>query len=95
MRNKVKIVIAVCSAVVVVVIVAAIIWIGNSQVSGSGNIKDNNSDHRYCTTDSRNADVCAQVYAPVCGYPETQTYSNSCFACMDASVEYYVNGECA
>jgi hypothetical protein len=58
----------------------------------------------YCTAESRLAEVCITLYDPVCGYfnetiqcikyPCAQTYSNSCFACMDRKVSYWINGEC-
>jgi len=52
------------------------------------------SGRKYCTASSRNAEVCIEIYEPVCGFPFERTYSNSCFACMDEIVEYYVFGEC-
>lgn len=59
----------------------------------------------YCTEESRTGDACIELYAPVCGwnnpekiqcikYPCAETYSNSCFACLDEKVEYYTEGEC-
>lgn len=59
----------------------------------------------YCTEESRNADACITLYQPVCGYfdpakitcikfPCAETYSNSCVACVDANVEYWVEGKC-
>jgi hypothetical protein len=58
----------------------------------------------YCASKQRKADACIALYAPVCGwfddsiqcvkYPCAETYSNSCFACMDEKVEYYTEGEC-
>ncbi len=58
-----------------------------------------------CTEESRNADACIEIYEPVCGYfdgekiqcikaPCANTYSNSCFACLDENVLYYKKGEC-
>lgn len=61
---------------------------------------------RYSCTDSqRNADVCYEIYKPVCGwfnaskiqcikYPCAQTFSNDCFACQNPNVAYYTEGEC-
>jgi len=51
-------------------------------------------DRVYCTEKQRQVDVCIKIYQPVCGYPEKQTYTNSCFACMDENVEYWVDGPC-
>lgn len=52
----------------------------------------------YCTEKERDIDVCIMLYAPVCGYNANEqiieTYSNSCFACADISVESWINGEC-
>jgi hypothetical protein len=41
--------------------------------------------------------MCPAVYQPVCGTKRDgarQTYSNGCFACMDASVISHVPGPC-
>lgn len=58
----------------------------------------------YCSPESRNADACAEIYQPVCGwfgqdvqcvvYPCATAFSNSCEACMNPTVEYYTPGEC-
>jgi putative hemolysin len=52
----------------------------------------------FCTEEQRGAEVCIMLYAPVCGYNENdeiiETYSNSCFACANEEVIYYINGEC-
>lgn len=47
-----------------------------------------------CKFEDRNADACIEIYSPVCGMPINQTFSNSCFACINESVEYYSEGEC-
>ena len=58
-----------------------------------------------CSKESRNADACIEIYQPVCGFmdgekiqciraPCANTYSNSCFACLDENVLYYTEGEC-
>lgn len=56
------------------------------------------NNKNYCSDESRNVDVCIEVYNPVCGYnsdgEKIKTYSNDCFACQDSSVEYWVEGEC-
>ena len=62
-------------------------------------------EENYCSEESKQATVCIQVYDPVCGwfdpqkiqcirYPCAQTFSNSCFACMNENVLYYTPGEC-
>lgn len=59
----------------------------------------------FCTKESRNAEACIEIYQPVCGwsdpekiqcikFPCANTYSNSCFACMDENVLYYTEGVC-
>ena len=57
-----------------------------------------------CPQSSRGAQICMELYAPVCGwfnskieclkYPCAQTFSNSCFACGNNNVDYWTNGEC-
>ena len=53
----------------------------------------------YCTIQSREADACIALYEPVCGYnieiDESKTYSNSCSACMNSDVDYWLDGECS
>ncbi len=52
----------------------------------------------YCTPESKQAEFCIQVYDPVCGWfvngQGTDTYYNSCVACMDDKVEYWIQSEC-
>ncbi len=58
----------------------------------------------YCMPEQRNADVCIEIYEPVCGYFSEESgcedsscrkeYSNSCFACNDERVIYYEKGMC-
>jgi len=40
------------------------------------------------------ADLCMTLYNPVCGYPAKETFSNSCFACQNPGVLYWIEGEC-
>ncbi len=68
------------------------------------NDSGNPENKTFCADESRGADVCIELYAPVCGwfgseikcikYPCAQTFSNSCFACSNGNVEYYTQGEC-
>ncbi len=48
----------------------------------------------YCGEDR--GDYCIQVWEPVCGFGDfgSKTFSNSCVACQNISVEYHVPGEC-
>lgn len=55
------------------------------------------SEITYCQKNQRNVDVCIQVYDPVCGFTsrgKKETFSNSCFACSNPEVNFYVPGEC-
>lgn len=71
---------------------------GDFEVIGEG-------ERFNCSGESRKAEACIEIYQPVCGwndpekircikFPCANTYSNSCFACMDENVLYYTEGEC-
>ncbi len=62
-------------------------------VKDSFSLVDENDDFIYCTEEEKNADVCYNLYAPVCGNNQV-TYANDCVACIDENVVYYVNGSC-
>ncbi len=57
-----------------------------------------------CTPTQREAEVCYQLYQPVCGwfnqsvqcvtYPCAKTYTNDCYACQDQHVAYWTLGAC-
>ena len=59
-------------------------------------------EKHYCY--SPRSQICTLQHDPVCGYfnetvqcvkaPCAQTYSNSCRACANEKVEYWVEGEC-
>jgi len=53
-------------------------------------------EKHFCTAESRQVEACVTVYDPVCGWTGRgyRSFSNSCFACMDKSVVYWVEGEC-
>jgi hypothetical protein len=58
------------------------------------NMKIDSSTKNYCT---ERGDACIKIYAPVCGFKtdgSSQTYGNSCVACSDKDVEYWIDGEC-
>lgn len=40
------------------------------------------------------SDLCITLYDPVCGYPSNKTFTNSCFACQDKEVIYWIPGVC-
>ncbi len=46
----------------------------------------------FCTGDI--TDLCMNLYEPVCGYPEEKTFTNSCFACQDQEIVYWIPREC-
>ena len=48
----------------------------------------------FCTQENT-GDLCTTLYDPVCGYPLGETFSNSCFACRNQEVVYWVLGECS
>jgi len=58
----------------------------------------------FCTQENT-GEVCMNLYDPVCGYqpvqcittpcpPISKEFSNSCFACQDEQILYYIPGEC-
>lgn len=58
-----------------------------------------------CLKDQREADICAEIYAPVCAnvqiqctkapcYPIKETFGNSCEACRNHLVDSYTEGVC-
>ena len=53
-----------------------------------------------CLNEDRLADFCFEVYEPVCGFKNLPTrgegieFSNSCFACMNKDIKYFINGTC-
>ena len=58
---------------------------------------DANMVANTCTSEDKLADVCLQLYKPVCAQlsdETTKTYSNLCFACQDDKVVYWTEGEC-
>jgi hypothetical protein len=58
-----------------------------------------------CNSESRDVELCIEIYQPVCGwfnpekvqcitFPCAVTLSNSCFACQDEQILHYTEGEC-
>ena len=68
-------------------------------------VKPNNAKPNYCKASDRKAEVCIEIYGPVCGwfdssqikcikFPCAQEFSNSCFACANENVLYWTQGGC-
>jgi len=55
---------------------------------------DTRKEKHFCSDESRKADACIEIYQPVCG-SDARTYSNSCFACINQNVFFYLEGECS
>ncbi len=64
-----------------------------------------NEERHTCSETERNSQMCMALYKPVCGYvqvecirapcyPVRQTFSNSCAACQNKRVLYWIDGEC-
>jgi len=47
----------------------------------------------FCTQENT-GEVCTNLYNPVCGYALKETFSNSCFACQNKDIIYWIPGEC-
>lgn len=61
---------------------------------------------KFCSDDSRLAEMCTKIYAPVCAAvrvecvttpcnPVPETYPNECVACMNERVLSFQEGECS
>ncbi len=59
-----------------------------------------------CTDESRKAEICTMIYAPVCAKvrvqcikapcePVYETMASVCTACVNSLVESYTEGECS
>ena len=101
MKSNKKIKIIVVSSLLVVALITLTVMVGLEETFES--IPED--QRNYCSEKSRQADACIAVYQPVCGwsdsekvqclvFPCAQTYSNSCFACMDEKVAFWTQGDC-
>ena len=105
-KGKVAILAAALAIITIVVIVAVVMQrFYEKPVQPPATPPDNGQKQNLCTPQSREAAACIQLYQPVCGwfdpaqiqcikYPCAQTFSNSCFACMDEKVQYWTEEEC-
>ena len=67
-------------------------------VQNDSNVSVNESNglaRHLCTPEQQAADVCYEIYQPVCGWSgnASKPYSNDCFACKD-NVSYWTGGAC-
>ena len=47
----------------------------------------------FCSN-KETGEICMTLHDPVCGHPLKETFSNSCFACQNQEVVYWIQGEC-
>jgi len=89
MKKKIKIKIVMLFLLLILIVSFTIIAL-TKKPTGNG--------IEFCTEESRNAEFCIEIYQPVCGYDSNQnkiqTFSNSCFACINENVKYYIDGQC-
>ena len=89
----------------IVAAVGAIVVLSSRQQAGKPAPEVAGEKEIKCLDDQRKADVCVQIYAPVCAtvhiqcikapcYPIEQTFGNSCEACRNSLVDTYTEGEC-
>jgi phage shock protein PspC (stress-responsive transcriptional regulator) len=68
-------------------------------------VPNKSSDVVTCTDEMKQSDICAEIYAPVCGMvdmqcfttpcpPVQETFSNGCHACGQGNVDSYTQGVC-
>ncbi len=55
---------------------------------------DTTKSKHTCSEESKKAEFCIEIYQPVCG-SDAKTYPNSCFACINQNVAFYIDGECS
>lgn len=93
MEHKGQITIFIIIAILIISAVTVIFMISPKLKNG-----EESPEKIYCKPEQRNADVCIQIYEPVCGFSEDnsqiKTFSNSCFSCIDENVLFYVAEEC-
>jgi len=89
MNKKIKIRIVMSFLLLILIISFVIVSLNREPIE---------NEREFCTEESRDIEACIEIYQPVCGYDinqnKIQTFSNSCFACIDENVKYYIEGEC-
>ena len=91
--------------VIIVVFISIAVSVILMQFENDNNFSETFDKTIICTPDQREADVCIQIYEPVCAkvniqcikapcYPILETFSNSCEACKNSLVENYTKGAC-
>lgn len=55
---------------------------------------DTTKTKQFCSDADREVDACIEIYQPVCG-SDARTYPNSCFACINQNVAFFLEGECS
>ncbi|KKQ55042.1 MAG: hypothetical protein US74_C0044G0015 [Parcubacteria group bacterium GW2011_GWA2_38_13] len=84
--------------VIIVVFISIAVSVILMQFENDNNFSETFDKTIICTPDQREADVCIQIYEPVCAkvniqcikapcYPILETFSNSCEACKNSLVE--------
>lgn len=80
------------------VVTLAFMW--NSEITGDViyNESETTPGRFYCTPASRDVEACTFVYDPVCGWSsdsaQSTDFSNSCLACMNENISYWIEGTC-
>ena len=102
MRNKTNSLIYI---LIFVLLIAIILYYTISFSQNNIQIPDETHGKTFCKPEDRNAEICTEIYQPVCGwvdpakiqcirYPCAVIFGNPCSACMDENVLYYTEGEC-
>ena len=91
-------------AVIMLLLIVVLAFIFTEKMFKKDYLNESNENRNYCSDESRKGLFCAQVYQPVCGwfnsqikcirYPCAEIYSNSCVACHDGKVDYWIEREC-
>lgn len=97
-----KKVIVIVIVIVIIVIIATVVLLRGQWAEKPAHSVDKEI---RCLKNQREADICAEIYAPVCAnvqiqcikapcYPIKETFGNSCEACQNPLVDSYNEGAC-